>query len=195
MAKDLNLKVTLAAIDKATGPFKNIGRGAGSLGEQFKKTRENLKGLQAQQKDISSFREVKDSLVQNGAAMVANRDRLQALSREMASTATPSKALTREFQSASRLARLSFCPWFAPDSRRSLRLRALRRPAAVNCGGFCRRAPKSPHHTSGLNGSVFLHPLHFGQAHGGAGPRPGRRGPVFPAKPCTDALFRVPSRT
>jgi len=102
MAKDLNLKVTLAAIDKATGPFKNIGRGAGSLGEQFKKTRENLKGLQAQQKDISSFREVKDSLVQNGAAMVANRDRLQALSREMASTATPSKALTREFQSATR---------------------------------------------------------------------------------------------
>lgn len=77
MAKDLNLKVTLGAVDKATSTFKNIGRGAGSLGEQFKKTRENLKGLQAQQKDISSFREVKDSLVQNGAAMLANRDRLR----------------------------------------------------------------------------------------------------------------------
>ncbi|MCQ4319710.1 phage tail tape measure protein, partial [Stutzerimonas stutzeri] len=102
MARDLNLKVNLKALDNATRPLRTIASGATSLGRALKDTRGELKGLQALQKDISSFRNLKGAADQTGSAMQANRERVKALSREMASTATPTRALTREFQSAVR---------------------------------------------------------------------------------------------
>ncbi len=102
MARDLNLKVNLQALDNATRPLRTIASGATSLGRALKDTRGELKGLQALQKDVSSFRNLKGAADQTGSALQANRDRVKALSRELASTATPTKALTREFQSAVR---------------------------------------------------------------------------------------------
>lgn len=102
MARDLNLKVNLQALDNATRPLRTIASGATSLGRALKDTRGELKGLQALQKDVSSFRNLKGAADQTGSAMQANRERVKALSRELASTATPTKALTREFQSAVR---------------------------------------------------------------------------------------------
>ena len=102
MARDLNLKVNLQALDNASRTFRNIAGGATSLGRALKDTRGELKNLQGQQKDVSSFRNLKGASEQTGAAMQANRERIKALSREMAATATPTKALTREFQSAVR---------------------------------------------------------------------------------------------
>jgi len=102
MARDLNLKVNLQALDNATRPLRTIASGATSLGRALKDTRGELKGLQAQQTDVSSFRNLKGASEQTGAAMQANRERVKALSREMATTATPTKALTREFQSSVR---------------------------------------------------------------------------------------------
>lgn len=102
MARDLNLKVNLQALDNASRTFRNIAGGAVGLGRALKETRSELKNLQGQQKDVSSFRNLKGASEQTGAAMQANRERVKALSRELASTATPTKALTREFQSAVR---------------------------------------------------------------------------------------------
>jgi len=102
MARDLNLKVNLQALDNATRPLRTIASGATSLGRALKDTRGELKGLQALQKDVSSFRNLKGAADQTGGALQANRERVKALSRELASTATPTKALTREFQSAVR---------------------------------------------------------------------------------------------
>lgn len=102
MARDLNLKVNLQALDKATRPLRTIASGATTLGRALKDTRGELKGLQALQKDVSSFRNLKGAADQTGSAMQANRERVRALSRELASTATPTKALTRQFQSAVR---------------------------------------------------------------------------------------------
>lgn len=102
MARDLNLKVNLQALDNATRPLRTIASGATSLGRALKDTRGELKGLQALQKDVSSFRNLKGAADQTGGALRANRERVKALSRELASTATPTKALTREFQSAVR---------------------------------------------------------------------------------------------
>ncbi|WP_313226264.1 phage tail tape measure protein [Stutzerimonas chloritidismutans] len=102
MARDLNLKVNLQALDNATRPLRTIASGATSLGRALKDTRGELKGLQALQKDVSSFRNLKGAADQTGSAMQANRERVKALSRELASTATPTRALTREFQSAVR---------------------------------------------------------------------------------------------
>ncbi|MTZ12794.1 phage tail tape measure protein [Pseudomonas sp. JL972] len=102
MARDLNLKVNLQALDNASRTFRNIAGGAVGLGRALKDTRGELKGLQALQKDVSSFRNLKGAADQTGGALRANRERVKALSRELASTATPTKALTREFQSAVR---------------------------------------------------------------------------------------------
>lgn len=102
MARDLNLKVNLQALDNATRPLRTIASSATSLGRALKDTRGELKGLQALQKDVSSFRNLKGAADQTGSAMQANRERVKALSRELASTATPTRALTREFQSAVR---------------------------------------------------------------------------------------------
>ncbi|MCF6782594.1 phage tail tape measure protein [Stutzerimonas stutzeri] len=102
MARDLNLKVNLQALDNASRTFRNIAGGAVGLGRALKETRSELKNLQGQQKDVSSFRTLKGASEQTGAALQANRERVKALSRELASTSTPTKALTREFQSAAR---------------------------------------------------------------------------------------------
>ncbi|WP_417787517.1 phage tail tape measure protein [Stutzerimonas xanthomarina] len=102
MARDLNLKVNLQALDNATKPMRSVFVGAQGLGRSLRDTRSELKHLQAQQKDVSSFRNLKGASEQTGAAMQANRERVKALSRELASTSTPTKALTRDFQSAVR---------------------------------------------------------------------------------------------
>ena len=102
MARDLNLKVNLQALDNATRPLRTIASGATSLGRALKDTRGELKGLQALQKDVSSFRNLKGAADQTGGALQANRERIKALSREMAAAEAPTKALTREFQSAVR---------------------------------------------------------------------------------------------
>lgn len=102
MARDLSLRVNLKALDNATRPLRAIAGGAVGLGRALKETRGELKGLQALQKDVSSFRTLKGASEQTGAAMQANRERVKALSRELASTATPTRALTRDFQSAVR---------------------------------------------------------------------------------------------
>ncbi|MCQ4314469.1 phage tail tape measure protein [Stutzerimonas zhaodongensis] len=102
MARDLNLKVNLQALDNATRPLRTIASGATSLGRALKDTRGELKGLQALQKDVSSFRNLKGASEQSGAALQANREKIKQLSREMTNTTTPTRALTREFQSAVR---------------------------------------------------------------------------------------------
>lgn len=102
MARDLNLKVNLQTLDNATRPLRTIASGATSLGRALKDTRGELKGLQVLQRDVSSFRNLKGAADQTGGALQANRERIKALSREIAATATPTRALTREFQSAVR---------------------------------------------------------------------------------------------
>ncbi|WP_313473938.1 phage tail tape measure protein [Stutzerimonas kunmingensis] len=104
MARDLKLQVVLAAIDKATAPIKSVMQGSVGLGRAMKATRETLKGLQAQQKDVSSFRALKGASEQTAAAIQANRDRVKQLSQQLASTASPTRALSREFQTAVRQA-------------------------------------------------------------------------------------------
>ncbi|KJH82856.1 phage tail tape measure protein [Stutzerimonas stutzeri] len=100
--RDLNLKVNLKALDNATRPMRTVMTGAVGLGRALKETRTELKGLQAQQKDVSSFRALKGESESTGAALQANRDKLRQLSRELANTASPTKALTNEFQRAAR---------------------------------------------------------------------------------------------
>lgn len=102
MARDLKLEVVLAAIDKATAPIKAITQGSVGLARTLKTTRDTLKGLQSQQKDVSSFKALKGASDQTRQAMQASTDRVKALSRELANTSNPTKALSNEFKRAVR---------------------------------------------------------------------------------------------
>ncbi|MFG7339431.1 phage tail tape measure protein [Pseudomonas aeruginosa] len=83
MANDLKMEVILQAIDRATRPIRAVTQGSVGLGRALKDSRDQLKTLQAQQSDISSFRTLKSQTEQTGQALQASRDTVRQLSREM----------------------------------------------------------------------------------------------------------------
>jgi phage-related minor tail protein len=102
MARDLRLEVILQAVDRATRPIRAVTQGGSELAQTLKATRETLKGLQTQQKDVESFRRQQEAAKQAGEAVQANCERLRALSAQMAATANPTRQMTAEFQRAMR---------------------------------------------------------------------------------------------
>lgn len=79
MARDLKLQVVLQGLNRASKPFRDAGRSAIGLGRDLKATRTELKGLQAQQSDISSFRALKGQTEQTGKALAAARQKVNDL--------------------------------------------------------------------------------------------------------------------
>ncbi|QVM87416.1 hypothetical protein I0D68_20055 [Pseudomonas lalucatii] len=90
MARDLKLEVVLHALDRASRPFKAIAGSGVGLARTLRDTRGELKGLQAQQKDIASFRSLKGASEQTASALQANRDTLRQLSASWPATSAPS---------------------------------------------------------------------------------------------------------
>lgn len=102
MARDLLLRVGLTALDRASRPLRAIANSSVGLGRSLKDTRAELKGLQAQQRDVSSFRTLKGEADKTGNALQASRDKVRQLSQELANTANPTKQLNNEFKRAVR---------------------------------------------------------------------------------------------
>ncbi|MFC0669476.1 phage tail tape measure protein [Azotobacter chroococcum] len=102
MARDLRLEVILQAVDRATRPIRAVTQGGSELASTLKASREALKGLQNQQKDVESFRAVQAASKQTSEAIRANRERIKALSEQMAVAARPTRQMTTEFQRAMR---------------------------------------------------------------------------------------------
>jgi len=102
MANDLRLQVVLDAIDKATRPLKQINNGSLETARALKAARDRLKELNTQQKDVSAWRAQRAAAEQTGTALTAARDKVKALSQQFAATGAPTRAMTREFQSAVR---------------------------------------------------------------------------------------------
>ncbi len=102
MAQKLKLEVVLQALDRATKPIRAITQGSVGLGRELKTTRDQLKQLQRQQGDISSWRTLNNATKQTTQAISANRDRVRELSRQMAQTSTPTRALSNDFRRAVR---------------------------------------------------------------------------------------------
>lgn len=59
---NLKLEVLFGAVDKLTGPMKTIVGGSKSLSAAYKKADSELKGLQATQRKVDSFRGIQDSI-------------------------------------------------------------------------------------------------------------------------------------
>ena len=102
MANDLKMEVILQAIDRATRPIRAITQGSVGLGRALKDSRDQLKTLQSQQRDVSSWRTLRAASEQTETALQAARDRVKALGRDMAATGVPTRQMTRDLKGAIR---------------------------------------------------------------------------------------------
>jgi hypothetical protein len=96
MAKDLNLSVTLKAINKATGPLKQILQGSRGVGRAMRDTRDELKGFNDQQKRISAFRDMTRQSHDTRQALKEKRQELDRVSQELKNATGPTKRLTNQ---------------------------------------------------------------------------------------------------
>lgn len=102
MARDLKLQVALKGLNGLSKPFREAAKSAVGLGRDLKESRKELKALQAQQSDVSSFRALKGGAEQTAKALTASRDKVRQLSRELAASDKPTKALTQSYRAAVR---------------------------------------------------------------------------------------------
>lgn len=108
MARDLKLEVLLSAVDKITGPLRNITKGSSAMARQLKASRDQLKELQGQQKDVSSFRAMKTASQQTETALAASQAKVRDLAREIAAAGVPTKSRRISEVAASAAARFAF---------------------------------------------------------------------------------------
>ncbi len=104
MANDLKMEVILQAIDRATRPIRAITQGSIGLGRALKDSRDQLKAMQAQQRDISSWRTLRTAAGQTEQSLQQARDRVKELGRQMAANGVPTRQMQRDLQGAIRAA-------------------------------------------------------------------------------------------
>lgn len=102
MANDLRLKVLLDAVDRATAPLRQITEGGEETAKALKATRERLKELNGQQKDISAWREQNAQARETALALDAARAKVKQMGQAMSTVDNPTKQMTAEFQAAIR---------------------------------------------------------------------------------------------
>ena len=102
MASKLQLQVILSALDKATGPLKRIQGGSIGAAKALKETRDRLKDLNTQQKDVSAWRTQRAAAEQTEQALGAARDKVKQLSRDIAASGAPTRQMSRDFKAAVR---------------------------------------------------------------------------------------------
>ena len=98
--RDLKLQVVFAALDKITGPLKKIMGGSSDTAKALKATSDRLRDLNAQQKNISKFRELHGGLDATRAKLEAAQQKVASLAIKMKQAEAPTRAMTREFNAA-----------------------------------------------------------------------------------------------
>lgn len=101
-ASDLRLQVVLQAIDKATGPFKRVTDGSGKTARALRDTRDKLKELNAQQKTLGEFRELRTGLEGATEKLAEARARAQRLAQTIRQVGPPTQAMVLDFTAAKR---------------------------------------------------------------------------------------------
>lgn len=100
MSQNLKLEVLLSAINKATGPLKQITKGSTETAKALKAARDNLRALNDQQNNINGFRKLdKDIAISNNSLQAATA-KIKQLKLEMAGVEKPTAAMNREFKQA-----------------------------------------------------------------------------------------------
>ena len=98
--RDLKLQVVFAALDKITGPLKKIMGGSSDTAKALKATSDRLRELNAQQKNISKFRELHGGLDATRTKLEAAQQKVASLATKMKQAEAPTRAMTREFNAA-----------------------------------------------------------------------------------------------
>ncbi|MDN2695087.1 phage tail protein [Janthinobacterium sp. SUN073] len=96
----MKLQVVFAALDKITGPLKKIMGGSSDTAKALKATSDRLRDLNAQQKNISKFRELHGGLDATRTKLEAAQQKVASLAVKMKQAEAPTRAMTREFNAA-----------------------------------------------------------------------------------------------
>ncbi|WP_139144630.1 phage tail protein [Janthinobacterium sp. MP5059B] len=96
----MKLQVVFAALDKITGPLKKIMAGSSDTAKALKATSDRLRDLNAQQKNISKFRELHGGLDATRTKLEAAQQKVASLATKMKQAEAPTRAMTREFNAA-----------------------------------------------------------------------------------------------
>ncbi|MDK7758356.1 phage tail tape measure protein [Providencia rettgeri] len=100
MSKDLRLQVILSAVDKFTKPFKSAQASNKKLAETLRQSRQQLKELNNQAKQIDGFKKTKQSLDAASSAYQQATAKVSRLARELSTIQNPTKAQSRELDRA-----------------------------------------------------------------------------------------------
>lgn len=100
MSKDLRLQVILSAVDKFTKPFKSAQASNKKLAETLRQSKQQLKELNNQAKQIDGFKKTKQSLDSASQAYQQATAKVSRLARELSTVQNPTKAQSREFDRA-----------------------------------------------------------------------------------------------
>lgn len=102
---DLRLQVIFTALDKVTGPLKKIHDATEPTSKALKTASDRLKELNTQQKALDRFRDLHQGLSATADKLNAAQSSVNRLAKELHATATPTRAMTREFNAAVKTAR------------------------------------------------------------------------------------------
>lgn len=100
MSKDLRLQVILSAVDKFTKPFKSAQTSNKKLAETFRQSKQQLKELNNQAKQIDGFKKTKQSLDSASQAYQQATAKVSRLARELSTVQNPTRAQSRELDRA-----------------------------------------------------------------------------------------------
>ncbi|ELR5205440.1 phage tail tape measure protein [Providencia rettgeri] len=100
MSKDLRLQVILSAVDKFTKPFKSAQASNKKLAETLRQSKQQLKELNNQAKQIDGFKKTKQSLDNASQAYQQATAKVSRLARELSSVQNPTRAQSRELDRA-----------------------------------------------------------------------------------------------
>lgn len=96
---DLKLEVLFNAVDKLSGPIKTIVGGSKTLSDAFKKTSSELKTLEAQQRKISGFRQLKEQSEKTTQAIQQNKETIIQLKTAM-NISAPTEQMVKDLARA-----------------------------------------------------------------------------------------------
>ncbi|AKV07175.1 Fels-2 prophage protein [Pseudomonas fluorescens NCIMB 11764] len=100
MTDKLRLEFLLSAIDKVTAPLKQISAGSNATSRALKAARDQLKELNAQQSNISSYTKQREAVRQSSEELARAQDKLRGLREQLQKMDAPSAAFQKSFVNA-----------------------------------------------------------------------------------------------
>ena len=100
MVDKLRLEVLLQAVDKVTGPLKNMMAGSAAASQKLKQLRDNLKGLEAQQGLLNNFRNATKAASSLRSELTTQQAVVKRMAMEHAAAGNVTATMARNFAKA-----------------------------------------------------------------------------------------------